>query len=121
MNKAFAISTDDGRPHRLFRVATLAAFSLGVIWVGVVFLLPAPDMARAAKRAAEVQRISRQDPQFAEVRVDAVFNGTLSVIAREDLLSAAKAQLEQLVAEHAPGTEITWVAPIPDSASPQPK
>jgi hypothetical protein len=122
VNKAFAIATEDGRPYRPIRVVALAAVISGVFWIGMVFLFPVPDLARAAKRAAEVQAIIRQDAQFAEVRVDAVFNGKLSVIAREDLLSAqAKAQLAQLVAQHAPGTEISWVAPVPDSVSPQPK
>ena len=124
MNKVFAIATADGRPYRLIRVAALAAIVFGVFWLAIVLLFPPPDLARASQQAAELQAIIRQQPQLAEVRVDAMTNGKVSVIAREDLLSAeAKSQLEHLVAQHAPaGTGIMWLAAISKaSATPNAK
>ena len=40
---------------RLLRLVTLTVTIFGVLWLGMVFLFPQPDLARAARQAAELQ------------------------------------------------------------------
>ncbi len=123
VNKAFAITTDDGRPYRLVRVAALAAAIFGLFWLGVVLLFPAPDLARAAQQAAELQAIIRQQTQYSEVRVNSLTNGELFVSAPDALAPAAKSELERLVVQHSPqrDTPVSYLVPIPEVITANPK
>ncbi|WP_042726186.1 hypothetical protein [Chthoniobacter flavus] len=116
MIKPFTIAADDGHPNRLVRVAALAVAIFGIFWLVVVLLFPAPDLARAAHQAAQLQTIIRQQPQYAEVRVDSLTNGKLFVSAPNTLPREAKSELERLVTQHSPQhhTPISYLVPVPD-------
>ena len=125
MNESQPIpSVSRKHPFRLARLVAFTCFLFGVVWLGVVLLFPTPDLARAARQATELQTIIRQQGQFSEVQVTALTNGRLSVFAPDELSTAAKAELEHLVAERAPdhAAPVSYLVPIPDApASTNPK
>jgi hypothetical protein len=113
MKEFLPIATNDGRPYRLLRVAGLAAGIFALFFAGVKLLDPPPDRALAARQAAELQTLLRQQPQFAGVRVSSSTNGAIMVIAADELPAAAKAELQRVVAERAPReTSVTYLRPI---------
>jgi len=112
-----------GRSWVLRLVASTAAV-FGLLWLCVVLLFPPPDLAKAARQADELQAIIRQKPEFLIVRVEYDANGKLSVFVLGELPPAARAELERLVAQHAPepNTPIAYLTPAPEDAAPaQPK
>ena len=123
MNKV-PIATDDRRPYRPFHVAAVAALILGVFCLATVLMFRLPGSARASRRAADLQGTIQQHPQFSDVEVMALTDGELRVSAPEELPPDAKAELERLVARHAPGQAIRvfYLNSIPHApASPNPK
>jgi hypothetical protein len=101
---------------RLLRVLLLTVIAAAIVWLGMWASLAPFDLERAAQQAAELQSLIRRQPQFSDVQVSASTNGKLLVFAPNELSSEAKAELEVLVAQHAPdpSTPVSYLVPISD-------